>query len=67
MTEQAITNDKLVVIMSVNKTKELQMHHGDTMTPRVKRKIDLGDILLENDKALKLGWIVFSIIILVLC
>lgn len=53
--------------MSANKTEELQMHHGDTMTPRVKRKSDLGDILLENDEALKLGWIVFSIIILVLC
>ena len=65
MTEQTITNDKLVVTMSANKTKELQMHHGDTMTPRVKRKSDLGDILY--DEALKLGWIAFSIIILVLC
>ena len=37
--------------MSPDKIEELQIHHGDTMVPRVKSKNDLGDILRADDEA----------------
>lgn len=40
---------------SADKIEELQIHHGDTMSPRVKRKSDSKDILLTIDEAITNG------------
>ena len=41
--------------MSADKIEELQIHHGDTMSPRVKQKSDSKVILLTIDEAITNG------------
>ena len=55
MAEPTVTNYKWVMRMSADKIEELQIHHGDTMSPRVKRKSDSKDILLTIDEAITNG------------